>query len=110
MDFKTGTMPNAQQMGNNFTTGLTNNAQQSATKTPSNFVEMKSANDRQGRQSDVTDANDARAETDNNAAANAAAGYEAPPSPPDIPTDLTRINNGPILWDIYDLITVETTP
>jgi hypothetical protein len=25
-------------------------------------------------------------------------------------TDLTRINNGPILWDIYDLITVETTP
>lgn len=25
-------------------------------------------------------------------------------------TDLTRINNGPILWDIYDLITIETTP
>jgi hypothetical protein len=25
-------------------------------------------------------------------------------------TNLTRINNGPILWDIYDLITVETTP
>jgi hypothetical protein len=25
-------------------------------------------------------------------------------------TNLTRINNGPILWDIYDLITIETTP
>jgi hypothetical protein len=25
-------------------------------------------------------------------------------------TSLTRINNGPILWDIYDLITIETTP
>ena len=25
-------------------------------------------------------------------------------------TDVTRINNGPILWDIYDLITIETTP
>lgn len=25
-------------------------------------------------------------------------------------TNLTRIDNGPILWDIYDLITVETTP
>ena len=25
-------------------------------------------------------------------------------------TNLTRISNGPILWDIYDLITVETTP
>lgn len=25
-------------------------------------------------------------------------------------TDLTRINNGPILWDIYDLITIETEP
>lgn len=25
-------------------------------------------------------------------------------------SNLTRINNGPILWDIYDLITVETTP
>lgn len=25
-------------------------------------------------------------------------------------TDLTRTNNGPILWDIYDLITVETEP
>jgi len=25
-------------------------------------------------------------------------------------TNLTRINNGPVLWDIYDLITVETTP
>jgi hypothetical protein len=24
--------------------------------------------------------------------------------------NLTRINNGPILWDIYDLITVETAP
>jgi hypothetical protein len=24
--------------------------------------------------------------------------------------DVTRINNGPILWDIYDLITIETTP
>lgn len=24
--------------------------------------------------------------------------------------NLTRINNGPILWDIYDLITIETTP
>ena len=106
MSFNTGTMPNAQQMGNNFTTGLTNNAQQSATKTPSNFVEVKSANDRQvgGSQSDVTDANDARAETDNNAAANAAAGYEAPPSPPDIPTDLTRINNATIKdYKYYDV-------
>lgn len=25
-------------------------------------------------------------------------------------TDLSRVNNGPILWDIYDLITVETEP
>jgi hypothetical protein len=25
-------------------------------------------------------------------------------------TDLTRVNNGPIIWDIYDLITVETEP
>lgn len=25
-------------------------------------------------------------------------------------TDVTRITNGPILWDIYDLITVETAP
>jgi hypothetical protein len=25
-------------------------------------------------------------------------------------TNLTRTNNGPILWDIYDLITVETEP
>jgi hypothetical protein len=25
-------------------------------------------------------------------------------------TDLTRINNGPILWDIYDLVTIETEP
>jgi len=25
-------------------------------------------------------------------------------------SSLTRINNGPILWDIYDLITIETTP
>jgi hypothetical protein len=25
-------------------------------------------------------------------------------------TDLTRITNGPILWSIYDLITVETEP
>lgn len=25
-------------------------------------------------------------------------------------TNLTRLNNGPILWDIYDLITIETTP
>jgi hypothetical protein len=25
-------------------------------------------------------------------------------------TNLTQINNGPILWDIYDLITIETTP
>jgi hypothetical protein len=25
-------------------------------------------------------------------------------------SNLTRINNGPILWDIYDLITIETTP
>ena len=25
-------------------------------------------------------------------------------------TDLTRTNNGPILWDIYDLITIETEP
>jgi hypothetical protein len=24
--------------------------------------------------------------------------------------NLTRINNGPVLWDIYDLITVETVP
>ena len=24
--------------------------------------------------------------------------------------DLTRTNNGPILWDIYDLITIETEP
>jgi hypothetical protein len=24
--------------------------------------------------------------------------------------DLTRVNNGPIIWDIYDLITVETEP
>ena len=25
-------------------------------------------------------------------------------------TDVTRVGNGPILWDIYDLITVETVP
>jgi hypothetical protein len=25
-------------------------------------------------------------------------------------TNLTQLNNGPILWDIYDLITIETTP
>ena len=25
-------------------------------------------------------------------------------------TNLTRNNNGPILWDIYDLITIETVP
>jgi hypothetical protein len=23
---------------------------------------------------------------------------------------LTRITNGPILWDIYDLVTIETQP
>jgi len=25
-------------------------------------------------------------------------------------TNLTRNNNGPVLWDVYDLITIETTP
>ena len=25
-------------------------------------------------------------------------------------TNLTRNNNGPVLWDIYDLITIETVP
>lgn len=85
------TMPNAQQMGNNFTKDFSNINQQSPTKQPSNFVQMKAQNDAQNaalrRQSDVRD------QTNNNSSANSASGYVATPVGPEIPLDLSRINN-----------------
>lgn len=82
------TMPNAQQMGNNFTSGLSNITQQSPTKQPSNFVEMKSQNDQQN----IQDASNTRAGADNNATSNSQANYTPTAAGPEIPLDLYRVN------------------
>lgn len=96
------TMPNAQQMGNNYTANSSNITQQSPTQQQSNIVNMKAQSDAQLE--NVRKQSDVKEQANNNSSANSAAGYYPPPFGPDIPTDLTRINNAEIKdYAYYDV-------